>query len=126
MKTNKTKRVITIVVTVLAAAMVILSGIMKLTKSEQVMTVLINVGVGEYVTLLGIMEIAFMGIFLFPKTRKIGLILLSCYFSGAIATELSHGGPVMNAAMPLMLVWIAAFLQDSNLFLTKEKTEVPA
>lgn len=116
---------ISIVVTVLASAMVILSGVMKLMKSEQVVTGLSNVGVGQYVTLLGIMEIGFMALFLFPKTRKIGLILLSCYFSGAIATELSHGGPVMNAAMPLALVWIAAILQDSNLFLTRTNTNVP-
>ena len=126
MKTNKTKRVITIVVTVLASAMVILSGVMKLMKSEQVTTVLTSVGVGQYITLLGIMEIGFMAIFLFPKTRKIGLILLSCYFSGAIATELSHGGNIMNAAMPLVLIWIAAFLKDNSIFFTKVKTEVPA
>src|SRR6187551_317707 len=126
MKTTKTTRVITIVVTVLAAVMVTLSGIMKLMKSEQVTTVLNSVGVGEYITLLGVMEIAFMGIFLFPKTRKIGLILLSCYFSGAIATELSHGGNIMNAAMPLVLIWIAAFLQDNTIFLTRTKTNVPA
>ena len=118
MKKNKIKKVVTIIVTILAAAMVTLSGIMKLTNNEQVVTKLTKLGVGQFLPLLGCMEIAFTALFLFPKTRKMGFILLSCYFSGAIATDLSHGENIMAATMPLILVWIAALLLDISIFLS--------
>ena len=123
MKQNKTKKVITIIVTILAAAMITLSGIIKLTNNEQVITKMTKLGVGELVPLLGCMEIMFTALFVFPKTRKIGFILLSCYFSGAIATDLSHGGNIMAAVMPLVLIWIAAFLRDSSIFLPASKKQ---
>ncbi|MDJ1506862.1 DoxX family protein [Xanthocytophaga agilis] len=113
----KIRKIITLVVTALASLMVILSGIMKLTKNQSIVDVMNKVGVGQYITLLGIMEIAFTALFIYPKTMKIGFILLTCYFAGAIATELSHNGPLVNAMMPLILVWIATFLRDSSVFL---------
>ncbi|WP_223834167.1 DoxX family protein [Spirosoma profusum] len=116
MMNSKSKRIITIVVTALAAGMVVLSGIMKLTQSAQVMEGLNKVGVGPYVILLGCMEIGFTLLYLYPKTMKLGFILLSCYFAGALATELSHGTP-FNAITPIALVWISAFLRDRTTFL---------
>jgi len=53
---------------------------------------------------------------------KIGFLLLSCYFAGALATELSHGTP-LNAITPLVLVWLAAFLRDPQSFLPGTKGE---
>jgi hypothetical protein len=67
------------------------------------------------------MEIIFAALFLLPKTRKIGFILLSCYFSGAIGTDLSHGEDIVAAATPLILVWIAALLSDISIFLPISK-----
>ena len=117
MKKNKTFKIASIIFTALATGMVILSGIMKLSGSEEVVTKLTSVGVGKYIPLLGLMEIAFAVLFLIPKTRKIGFILLTCYFSGAIATDLSHGMTIVNASMVLGLVWIAALLLDHTIFL---------
>ncbi|HMH34674.1 MAG TPA: DoxX family protein [Puia sp.] len=123
MKKNNIKKVITIVVTIIAAAMITLSGIVKLANNAQVVTKLTRVGVGQFLPLLGFMEIAFTALFLFPKTRKVGFILLSCYFSGAIATDLSHGENMMAAAMPVILVWIAAFLLDKSIFIPAPRSE---
>ncbi|GAB4017214.1 DoxX family protein [Spirosoma koreense] len=111
----KITRILTIGITVLAAGMVILSGIMKLIKSPRIVETLTKVGVGDHLTELGLMEIGFAALFLYPKTMKLGFILLSCYFAGALATELSHGTP-FNALMPMALVWIAAFLRDRTIF----------
>ncbi len=112
----KAKRITTIIITVLAVGIVVLSGIMKLTGSAAVTDTLNKVGVAKYATILGLMEIVFAALFAYPKTIKIGFILLSCYFAGALATELSHGTP-FNALLPIVLVWIAAFLRDSSIFL---------
>ncbi|GAB4014173.1 hypothetical protein GCM10028808_35900 [Spirosoma migulaei] len=112
----KITRILTSIMTVLAAGMAILSGIMKLTQSKEIVDTLTKVGVGSSAIPLGLMEIGFAALFLYPKTMKLGFILLSCYFAGAIATELSHGTP-FNAVMPLVLIWIAAFLRDRSIFL---------
>jgi len=36
------------------------------------------------------MEIALAALFVLPATMKLGFILASCYFAGAVGTELSH------------------------------------
>ena len=112
----KAKKIITIVVTVIASALVVLSGIVKLAAGEEIVSSMGKVGIAAYLVPLALMEISFTALFLYPKTMKIGFILLSCYFAGALATELSHGMP-FNALLPISLIWIAAFLRDSSIFL---------
>jgi hypothetical protein len=119
----KTKKIITITVTALASLLVVVSGIMKLAKGEEIVTGMQKVGVGDYITLLAFMEIGFTALFIYPKTMKIGFILLTCYFSGAIATELSHGLP-FNAVLPITLIWIAAFLRDPSIFLPANEKHI--
>jgi hypothetical protein len=114
----KAKKIITIVFTVASIALVVFSGLIKLIGGEEVIKTLTPLGVVAYTKGLGIMEITFAVLFAFPKTMKIGFILLSCYFAGALATELSHGLP-FHALMPIVLVWIAAFLRDRYIFLPK-------
>lgn len=117
----KAKKIITIVVTVIAAGMAILSGISKLAGAEQVVNNLSKAGIGNFVYLLGIMEIVFAALFLYPKTMKAGFILLSCYFAGAMAVELSQTQTVTGALIPQIFLWISAFLRNKNIFLPAEK-----
>ena len=112
----KLKKIITIVVTVLAAGMVVMSGVMKLAGSADVVKMLNAVGVGEYRVYLGIAEILFAALFAYPKTMKIGLLLLTGYFGGALATELSHH-VALNALTPLVLISLAAVLRDRYILL---------
>ena len=121
----KAKRIITIVFTVLAAGMAILSGVMKLSGGKEITESMAKFGVADHIIAFAIMEIGFAALFLYPKTMRIGFILLSCYFAGALATEVSHGMP-LNALMPMVLIWIAAFLRDSSIFLGEPKPAVPA
>ncbi|WP_460672344.1 DoxX family protein [Larkinella ripae] len=114
---TKFKRIATLILTGLASGMVVLSGIMKLSASPEVTSGLTAAGVGPYISTLGIMEIVFAGLFIYPKTMKLGFILLCCYFAGAMATDLSHGKPLANAASVLALIWVAAFLREPAIFL---------
>jgi len=107
----KLKKIVTIVITVLAVGMVGMSGVMKLAGSADIIKMLNAVGVGEYRTHLGIAEILFAALFAYPKTMKIGLLLLTGYFGGALATELSHH-MMLNALTPLVLISLAAVLRD--------------
>lgn len=96
-----------------------MSGAMKLSASPDVIKMLDTVGVGEYRVLLGIAEIVFVALFAYPKTMKIGFLLLTAYFAGALATEVSHH-MALNALTPLVLIWVAAFLRDKSIFLPTE------
>lgn len=80
------------------------------------MEALTELGVGRYRRLLGVMELAFAAMFVVPATMKLGFLFASCYFAGAIATELSHDAPKANLFIPLILLWIGAFVRDRSIF----------
>ena len=113
----RTKQIVTIAVTAVPALMVLLSGIMKLTGAPEVVAVLSKAGVGPYIPIPGTMELVFTALFIYPKTMKLGFILMTCYFAGAMAVDLSNQHPMQNAAMVLSLIWIAAFVRDKSIFL---------
>ena len=120
----KIRKIITVTVTILAVAMVVFSGVMKFIGGKEIRITMEKLGVQPYLLILGSMEIVFALLFLFKPTMKIGFILLTCYFSGALATELSHGTP-FNAALPLALVWISAYLRDKTIFFPVTVTTAP-
>ena len=89
-------------------------GVLKLTGIPRIAEEMSKLGVGRYLRLLGVMEIAFAALFVVPATMK--LVLASCYFGGAIATELSHGTLKVNPFIPIALLWIGAFIRDRSIF----------
>lgn len=109
-------------ITLLASGLVLLSGLSKLIRLSQVLDTLRAMGVAPYVFELGIMEISFTLLYLYPKTMKLGFLLLTGYFAGALATELSHhAAPV--ALLPLALIWTSAFLRDRSIFLASPQPQ---
>jgi hypothetical protein len=98
------------------ALLIALSGVMKLTGNAQILQTMQTLGVGRYVRWLGVMEVAFATLFVIPATFKLGFLLASCYFGGAIATELSHGALKANPFVPIVLLWIGAFIRDRSIF----------
>lgn len=118
----KRKKIITVTLTVLVAIMVITSGFLKAIHLPWSVNGLVKFNLPNSATVLGLMEMSFAVLFIVHKTMRIGFILLCCYFAGAMATELSHNGEMMNPAIPLALIWITAFLRDSALFLGSSKS----
>ena len=55
-------------------------------------------------------------LFVVPATMKLGFILACCYFGGAIATELSRDVLKVNPFVPIILLWIGAFIRDRSIF----------
>jgi hypothetical protein len=110
------KKIITIGLTVLITIIVGLSGLMKAIHLPWSVDGLVKFNLPNSATVLGVMEIAFIILFAFPKTMRIGFILISCYFAGAMATELSHDGSMLNPAIPLVLICLNAFLRDRSIF----------
>ena len=98
------------------AVLIAFSGVLKLSGNPKMIQEMSQLGVGRYLRLLGVMEITFAALFVMPATMKLGFILGSCYFAGAIATELSHDALKVNPFIPIVLLWIGAFIRDRSIF----------
>jgi hypothetical protein len=96
--------------------LIALSGVMKLTRNPRILEAMSALGVKRYLPLLGVMELAFAALLVVPATFKLGFLLASCYFGGAIATELSHDALKANPFIPIVLLWIGAFIRDRSIF----------
>lgn len=54
-------------------------------------------------------------LFLIPATRSAGLLLVSSYLGGAIASHLQHGQPIFQPAFVLTLLWLGAWLRHPEI-----------
>ena len=98
------------------ALMAIMSGVMKLTGNPKVVEPMTKAGVGQFLAVFGIAEIVFALLFIYPPTRNIGFVMLVCYFSGALAVDLSHKNPVVAPLMLLSLIFVAQFISTPAFF----------
>ncbi|NBA89034.1 DoxX family protein [Emticicia sp. CRIBPO] len=113
---EKTKKVLALIFTILPSLMVVMSGVMKLSGSEQVVTGLSKIGFGSLISVLGAVELISVALFLYPKTYKIGFYLLLSYLGGAAAIEISTGQNPVALAL-IALAWIGVFLKGQDNFL---------
>ena len=107
--------------TVLISCVIALGACMKLAAIPQVLEVYSKIGLLPFVKLLALTELFFVIIFVYPRTLKLGLLLLTGYFGGAMGVELSHGTIFVAPAVILLIVWIGAYLRDPSLFGLTEK-----
>src|ERR1700726_4339133 len=98
------------------AVLIGLSGVLKLSGNPKILEGMTQLGAGRDLRLLGVMELAFAALFVVPATMKLGVILASCYFGGAIATELSHDALKVNPFLPIVLLWVGAFVRNRSIF----------
>ncbi len=66
---------------------------------------------GPRLMIVAVLEFASSALFLVPKTRLFGLLLVSAYLGGAIAAQLGHGLPPEPPAVLLALLWIGTWLK---------------
>src|ERR1700741_1716727 len=112
----KAKRIISIVLMVIPSLMIAMSGIMKIIGAEQIVMGLTKAGLGSFISFFGILELVSLALFIYPKTYKIGFLLLTAYLGGAMSIELAGGQPPM-AAVFIALIWISVYLRDKAMFL---------
>ena len=111
---------------ILVTLMIISGALMKLTAQPQLVEVFSKSGLLPYMKLLGTAELLFLFLFLWSRSLRIGFLLLTGYFGGAMAVELSqHIFFIMPAAI-LALVWLAAWLRDNSLFGVAHKQQKTA
>ena len=98
-------------------AMIIVSGSLKITGMHPMLDHFTEMGLGPgLIKLLGIAEIIFSLLFLVHSTSRIGLLLLTAYFGGAMAAEIPFH-QVAAPLIPLVFVWVAAFIRQPSAFL---------
>jgi hypothetical protein len=74
---------------------------------------------GDWRIIIAIGEIASIALFLFPKTIKWGILLLSAYMGGAIVAHMISGLPIYMPSVVLIVVWITGFIRNPGLFQLK-------
>jgi len=57
------------------------------------------------------LEVLSAVLLLIPFTRSAGLLLVSSFLGGAIATHLQHGQPIIQPSLVLFLLWLGAWLR---------------
>ena len=115
---NHKKKNVKIIPTLFVSALLIFSGMAKLTGLHPMIPHFLEMGIYHYLKLLGSMEILFAILFITGRTQQIGLLLLTAYLGGAMAAELPYG-MVAAPAIPLILVWIAAYIRQPAIFSTR-------
>ena len=97
----------------IVVSLLIISGGLKISGYHPMRLHFVELGVDDYLGLLGAAEILFALLFLFPATTRLGLLLLTAYFGGAIAIEIPYH-MVAGPAIPLALIWIAAYISNKR------------
>jgi len=125
---SKTRKFLKWMPSALAALVIVSGSIMKLTAQPQLVEVFSRSGMLPYMKALGIAELFFVSLFLWPRSLRIGFFLLTAYFGGAMAVELSQHIFFIMPAVILALVWLAAWLRDRSLFsaANQQQTIIPA
>ena len=102
----------------LVVSLLIISGGLKISGYHPMRLHFVELGVDDYLIFLGVAEIVFGLIFLHPYTKRVGILLLTAYFGGAIAMEIPYN-MVAGPAVPLVLIWVAAFVRQRTIFIEK-------
>jgi DoxX-like family len=102
------------VVSALPVLMLAMSASMKLAHPPKVVDMFVqHLGYSESALLpLALVELACMLLYLVPRTRVLGAVLLTGYFGGAIATHLRVGDPFFVPLLLGILVWVGLYLRD--------------
>lgn len=117
MKMSKSKLTGWILSGLIAAFLIVGSGVPKFMNLEGMDEILTKLGWSkETIFKIGFVEIAVAILFLIPKTAFIGAILLAAYLGGATATHVRIGDPFFMPIIIGILAWVALGLRDPRVF----------
>ena len=120
---NNTKTILRWTPSTIITLLLLLSGSSKISGQSPMTAHFAQMQLDSYIALFGFMEIAFALCFIFQRTMKAGLLLLTAYFGGAMAVELPYGAYILAPLVLLALIWIAAFIRRKDIFLPNVNTK---
>jgi hypothetical protein len=109
---SRKRRITGNILMVLGGVMLIGSSGAKFAHVPAVVTQLGAMGfTGNRLMFIAVLEIVSAVLLLIPLTRSGGLLLVSSYLGGAIATHLQHGEPIVQPSFVLVLIWLGTWLR---------------
>jgi len=69
----------------------------------------------DKLTFIAILEILSATLFLIPLTRAAGLLLVSSFLGGAIATHLQHNQSIAQPSSVLLLIWLGTWMRHREM-----------
>jgi uncharacterized membrane protein YphA (DoxX/SURF4 family) len=106
------KKIAAWIIAGLLTALFVNSGVNKFLHPEM----MAQMHLANWQVIIAIGEITSAILFLFPKTNKIGTLLLSAYMGGAIIIHMTSNTSILMASAVLILVWVVAYLRNPELF----------
>lgn len=104
----------------LLALVLLGSAFAKLSGDKDTAEMLGSHNLTSWITIIGIGELASLFLFLIPKTMRLGALVLSGYFGGAIMFHMAHPNPEANSFLApagfLVFVWVIAWVRGMNIF----------
>jgi len=110
---DKTRRITAWLIAGLLSALFLFSAAGKLFLQPEGMA---HMKLADWRIVIALGEIISAFLFLFPKTKKYGTLLLSSYMGGAIIIHMTDGMSIFMPSAVLVLVWIVAYLRNPELF----------
>jgi len=96
----------------LGAILLLGSAGAKLAQVPQVLSQLAAAGFSPAkVMFVAFLEIFSSVLFLVPATRSFGILLVSSFLGGAIATHLQHSQSIVPPSIVLLVIWLGAWLR---------------
>jgi hypothetical protein len=109
---SKTRRIVGNILITLISVALLGSAAAKLAHVPAVVSAMSANGVfGDRLTFVGILEVLSAVTLLIPATRSIGLLLISSFLGGAIATHFEHGQSIVPPSFVLVLAWLGTWLR---------------
>lgn len=118
---NKATKILKWAPSVLITLVITSGACMKLAAAPPLVEIYSKLGLLSWLPWLGVIELVFLILFLVSRTMKLGFLLLTAYFGGAMAIEISHGTVFIVPGVILTIIWIAAYLRDASVFRSVQK-----
>ena len=113
---GKKRRITGTVLIVLASVMLIGSAGAKLAHVPRVVAEVGAMGFdGNKLIFIATLEILSAVLFLVPVTRSFGLLMVSAFMGGAIATHVGHDKPLIQPAIVLVIFWLGTWLRHPQI-----------
>lgn len=111
-RNSQVRRIVSNILTLLPSIALLASSITKIAHLPAIVTQMAALGFGgPKLIIVAVLELASVVLFLVPKTRLFGLLLVSAYLGGAIAAQLGHAQPPAPPAILLAFIWIGTWLK---------------
>ena len=113
---NAKRRIAGKILIFLGGLMLLGSATAKLAHVPKVVSELGAMGFdGSKLTFIALLEVVSALLFLIPLTRSLGLLLVSSFLGGAVATHLQHGQPMVQPSFALSLIWLGTWLRHRGM-----------